>query len=147
MKSLIDLGAISGVLAIPIIGAIFSIIIFVITLVQGDHEALVAFGQEGFLAGLILVIFVYATIYIIAPQHHWRILSLLQIVSLMCPLTLLIIWLSDASSVVMLSITLGPIVVITLLILRYYPLDPLITYMKDVVKKYFTKAPKEAKNK
>jgi len=53
IKSLIDLGAISWVLAIPIIGSIFSIIVFVITLVQGEHEALLAFGQEGFLAGLI----------------------------------------------------------------------------------------------
>ena len=145
INSLIDLGAISWVLAIPILGAIFSIIIFVITLVQGDHEALVTFGQEGFLAGLILVIFVYATIYIIATKRHWKIISLIQMGSLMFPLTLLIIWLSDVSSVVMLSVTLGPIVVITLLILKFDPLDPLITYIKDVVQKRFPKAPKEVK--
>ena len=36
---------------------------------------------------------------------------------------------------------------ITLLVLKYDPLDPLITYLKDVVQKSFPKALKEAKGK
>ena len=140
LKGLIDLVAIVGVSAIPIFGAIVSIIIFVIALTQGDVGALVAFGQEGFLTGLILVIFVYATIYIIATRHVWKRLSLIQMLCLMYPLTLLIIWLRDLVTVVLLILTLGPIIMITLFILKYDPLEPLILYLKGVIQKNFPKS-------